>query len=405
MIVMNKVAPIECSLVPFLMWQLLHTYCYMFNQFSHLPYDFSLRRKTLIVKKDSIKGKIISTSSFTWLFAQSMTCGCFLSWKLFTKSNYRITNQDMEMIEKLRIFANIYYAILTVAMTGMSATIAFHPNVIATIVNRIVKFEDKLKVNWNAKATTRRSPMWIQNVLIFLLRGTIIPAILIGPGLAIINMHPLNIWLKSDYIMLNLILKPITICLSYCLSIELTKSALAFLIMGLIVMKSVSKGATILREMFKFKILRGRMIIPLSEIRIYREFQIWNQQINAAFGYRSVPPLVFCGVCITTCSLYGTIRMYVSLPIFVYPLLPLTTMLSVIFQFTLLPQAAEGFEKSVDFIAFVRRKCNVNYFRKVARSLRPLGLRCGPFGIISNTWTVRIWSTVSDFTVTLLLTL
>ncbi|OXA55001.1 hypothetical protein Fcan01_11263 [Folsomia candida] len=147
MIVKDKVAATECFLVPHIMWQLLHTFCKMYNKLSHLPYDLSLRKKELIVKMDSIKRQIISTSSFTWLFAHITACGCFLVWKLFTKSNYRLIDQETEMIEKLRILVNIYYVILPVAMIGMSATLAFHPNVIPTIVNRIVEFEEKIEGN------------------------------------------------------------------------------------------------------------------------------------------------------------------------------------------------------------------------------------------------------------------
>lgn len=88
----------------------------------------------------------------------------------------------------------------------------------------------------------------------------------------------------------------------------------------------------------------------------------------------------------------------------VYPLLPATAGFALAFQFTLLPQAAEGYEKSVDFVAFARKMCTVKFERKVARSLRPIGARCGPFGMISNKWTVKVANAVTDSTVTLLLT-
>lgn len=103
-------------------------------------------------------------------------------------------------------------------------------------------------------------------------------------------------------------------------------------------------------------------------------------------------------------SLYGTMRMYGSLPFLVYPLLPASAVLMLSFQFTLLPQAAKSFEKSLDFVAFVRKECTVKYERKVARSLLPIGARCGPFGMISNKWTVQVANSVSDSTVSLLLT-
>lgn len=251
----------------------------------------------------------------------------------------------------------------------------------------------------------KRSPPWMLLLLKFFLKGPLILLIiLIGPGLVLLYLHPLNNYFTSKSLIWNLILQIITFFLAYVLSGEVVKSAVAFLLVGLIVMQSISQGASLLREILKFKSRNRGALFP-GEIRLYREFQVWNQYINAAFCYRSVPPLLFCGVCIIVCSIYGTIRMYVSLPIFVYALLPLTAGVALAFQFALLPQAAKGYEKSREFVAFARKQCTVKWERKVAKSFRPIGARCGPFGMISNKWTVRVGNAVTDSTVTLLLTI
>lgn len=245
--------------------------------------------------------------------------------------------------------------------------------------------------------------MWY--LLKLLLWGSVLLVVLVGPGIVFLNLDPLNTLLQCNSRIWNFILQLIRILLVYSLATEMLKSAFAFIIVGLIVMQSVSQGAILLREILKFKTSSSPMVVLCSaEIQLYRELQVWIQYVNAAFCYRSVPPLLFCGVSMTIVAIYGTIRMYVWLPILVYPLLPATTVLGVSFLITLLPQAAEGYEKSIEFVDFTRRKCTVKYEKKVAKSLRPNGARCGPFGMISNKWTTRVADSMADSTVTLLLT-
>ncbi|OXA36823.1 hypothetical protein Fcan01_28421 [Folsomia candida] len=434
----------EGCLVPNLVWEVGQEFCYLFQKIAGLPFQKTLNKKEMSVIPLTPARRAICISSVIWMFFHTVACGLSLVFKLPAISN---PSSEMDTMEQLQIFVNIYFTIFPLCFIGMSITIAFYPQVAPNIdgtffqdtpglcgglwqkirlkimnhMALIISLKDPIEEKYFsifekiftprgetqraplwAAVPKKRSPLWLLNFLKLITWGSVFPIYLTGPGLVFLNMDPLNIWehTSSNWTWILIPRLIVRILMVQFLATELVKSALAVLLVGLPVVQCLSKGTQLLRNVLEFKTRSNSNSV---EIGIYSQFQVWTGYINVEYCYRTVPPLLFCGVCMIICSLHGTIRMYSTLPAVLYPLLPVTARFTLTFQFTLLPQAAEVYEKSVDFVGLVRRGCTGKYERKVAKSLRPVGIRCGPFGMISSRWTVQVANAVTDNTITLLM--
>lgn len=221
------------------------------------------------------------------------------------------------------------------------------------------------------------------------------------PPAVVLNLDPLSIWFPTnceDCITRRITLYTVRIIILTLIGVEVTKTLLAFLIVGLIVLFAAAEGACILDNCIKFS-------SKIRIVRCYQEFQIWNQHTNTLFCYQAIPPLIFFGIVIVIIVNYATIRLFGVLPGMIYPVAPFTSLVAAVTFMTLLPQAAETHKNSSRFLASVKSHlCERKYDRKVAYSLRPIGARCGPFGIITNKWVSKFLETDLNYTFTALLT-
>ncbi|OXA48212.1 hypothetical protein Fcan01_16972 [Folsomia candida] len=191
----------------------------------------------------------------------------------------------------------------------------------------------------------------------------------------------------------------IRVVLFIVVEIEVSKSAVALMIVGQIVLACSRKVAVGFNEHIK---IGGS---PLLGFKLYQQLELLNQFTNQEFCSNSVPPVVLFGTSTLILMNYGTIRLYGIVPRFFYPWVPFVNVLIHFFPFTMIPQTVKVNAKSVEFLATARRQTLTKYEKKVVNSLKPVGIRCGQFGMISTSWATKVLDSILNYTATLLLTL
>lgn len=260
----------------------------------------------------------------------------------------------------------------------------------------------------NQSSQPSTSSIWLSPALKLLTWGVLVVPIILTPIFVLYDLDPLHVFLHCPQLpcpsWISLLLHLIRTLLLLPVATELSKCTTTLLIVGLGVVGACTKVMLELKSRMESPFVLYKMKL----IQIYKEFQIWNVYLNTTFAYRAIPPLVFFGAGLMILSSYGTIRMFHSAPGVLYPLMPGSGVLTLLFLVTLLPQGARTFENSVIFLHTVKR-CLINKYgrkrEKVSKSLRPVGIMCGPFGMIGRKWTLKMAQTIPDYTATLLLTM
>lgn len=189
-------------------------------------------------------------------------------------------------------------------------------------------------------------------------------------------------------------------------STEVIKSANAFFIVGLMVVCSMNDIMQDLNDtasagIFSFKNTLHRF----REIRLYKEMFIWHEYANQNFCSFSVPLLIFFGVSVIILTYYGTIRMAGKLDLLSYSGLPLTAICGTLFVVILIPHAANVVEHSSNFLDERRNEVSLSKFeRQRLKSLRPLGIQVGSFGVVEKSLKSLVLEYIVDNTINLLLT-
>lgn len=134
----------EGCLVPNLVWEVGQEFCYLFQKIAGLPFQKTLNKKEMSVIPLTPARRAICISSVIWMFFHTVACGLSLVFKLPAISN---PSSEMDTMEQLQIFVNIYFTIFPLCFIGMSITIAFYPQVAPNIVNRMAEFEKQIEGN------------------------------------------------------------------------------------------------------------------------------------------------------------------------------------------------------------------------------------------------------------------
>lgn len=182
---------------------------------------------------------------------------------------------------------------------------------------------------------------------------------------------------------------------------QILQAVNALFIMGLIVVYSVNEAINLLRNVNS----RGKNTFDqIRGIQLFRELWIWIDFTNLNFCNLVVPLLIGFGVLFVTFGLYGTIRMVHYAEFLVYLFVPITTWMSLLFVGILLPIGAGVFENSKIYLNQTGRNMGgVAWQKRVLRSLRPLGIQIGQFGLVSNSTTKTIITAIAENTATLLI--
>lgn len=183
------------------------------------------------------------------------------------------------------------------------------------------------------------------------------------------------------------------------IAMELVKSVSGTLVLSLIVLQGSTRRTTrIMEALQKFGDSKT------AGIQIHKELRIWNRFYNLYYVYYVCPPLIWFGVSILVLTNYGTIKLFGKVHILVYVAFPIISAIASTFLVTVLPQAAEVYEVSSTYLNQLRGSCFTKYERKLFRSLKPIGIRCASFGMVTTDWMVAIIQSMVDNTINLLLT-
>lgn len=116
---------------------------------------------------------------------------------------------------------------------------------------------------------------------------------------------------------------------------ELVKAVHTYFIIGLMVVSSMND---FIREI-------GESQNSLNEkVKLYRKLQIWCGYVNQNVCYFAVPPLICFGVAFVVLTLYGTIRLAGKMSWVLYPIVPISNVMSFFFVVGLVPCASIVFE-------------------------------------------------------------
>lgn len=161
---------------------------------------------------------------------------------------------------------------------------------------------------------------------------------------------------------------------------ELFKAVNTYFIIGLMVVSAMNDFVTKLNRRKKMKSVG----FDLEVVPVLRELQIWNSYTNKHFCYFSVPPLILFGVSFIILGSFGSIRMVGMMSWILYPVIPITTGICIVFVFTLLPVAAGVYENSRVYITQFRQTARSKLDKMVAKTLKPMAIGIGPFGRVDN---------------------
>ncbi|OXA38673.1 hypothetical protein Fcan01_26566 [Folsomia candida] len=381
------------------MWILLNLYRNVFVKFSMMPFSFEISERVIHVDRLTRRKRLVSKCWSVLGPLHSLICFYLLSNMV---SGSKLKSYDV--LDILRPVACMYLGILPLTMMGMSYTISFCPQVAPSIVNCIPRLEEKFSELANTvcrRRPTVSNPHLEALIYIGIFAAPLAMMVLV-PSAVVLNLDPLNIFFSTtckDCVARMVTFYMTRILILTLLCVEIVKAGLAFLIVGMIVLLAASEGACKLDNCIK-----SGTVSKLGILRLYQELQIWNQHTNILFCYKAIPPLLFLGLIIVIFVNYATIKLFGVLPGMIYPAAPASSLGAAVLFMTLLPQAAKTHDNSSLFLASVKNYVIGKYERKVGYSLRPIGARCGPFGIIRYEWVSKFVETDLNYTLTALLT-
>ncbi|OXA44705.1 hypothetical protein Fcan01_20434 [Folsomia candida] len=361
-------------LVPRGMWKLFNIFLKQYQKVSIVPYsfDFWLGRNIVVLLDLPKWKKFLLKASTVWMISHTLLCYCFAILK-FTRVEIDVVqgSKNDHQFQELRSFVLFTLSMYSSAMIGVSVTTSFTPSVCSKVLNATIKFEEKFNLFVAAIAVT-------------------------------LNLDPLGYLLPTKW---SITFPFARIILLTQYFVETGRSSLGLMIIGFIVMSATIEATSQLHGLVRSSAdsfrLRGKTRLI---IKLYQELQLWNQFTNESFCYFAIPPIFFFGTALVILVNYGTIRLYDTTPGMIYPLIPFCNAVALIFLVILLPQAARAKENSSKLFSTLRKQFVSKYEKRVAKSLRPIGIACGPVGMISNKWAGKVMEVILNYSVTLLLT-
>ncbi len=182
---------------------------------------------------------------------------------------------------------------------------------------------------------------------------------------------------------------------------DVMKAVTAFFLLGLMVVCSVNDVITDLGRLTGTK----GMLLGSKEIYLFRKMCVWNKYTNSTFSSFAVPPSIFFGISVVILTYFGSIRLSGKMMFAAYLMNPIGGFLSTCFVVIFIPEAAKMFEYSKSFLSGMRSASNLlKIQRKGWKSMTPLSIQVGQFGVVSKKLTPILIKFALETTVTLLLT-
>lgn len=242
----------------------------------------------------------------------------------------------------------------------------------------------------------------------FLLSLSKFPLPLLSLSVVLLQVDPLFLIMTwSPAFLVSLIFFRIRAIFTIIFINQLLHAVNFFFIFGLIVTCSANEAINSLRSVHFFKgrkLTWRRKILQIREIKLFRQLSIWLDFLNMNICNFAVPPLTFFGVSFLIFGLFGSIRMLGRVEFVVYLIVPISTLIATFFLVMLLPEVAGVCEGGNEYLCKIRRKLGgMRWEKRIVRSLRPLGIRIGQFGLVRNNLMKTIVSAWAENTMSLLI--
>lgn len=222
-----------------------------------------------------------------------------------------------------------------------------------------------------------------------------------APICVYIGIDPLHVLFSTKPHNYSFLLTLFRIGLFGLVAADVMKSVTAFFLLRLMVVCSINDIINDLRRLTGTK----GMLLGNKEIYLFRKMYVWNKYTNSTFSAFAVPPSIFFGISVVILTYFGSIRLSGKMMFLAYLLNPIGGFLATCFVVVFIPQAAKMFEYSTSFLREMRNAPNLlKMQRKGWKSLRPLNIQVGQFGVVSRKLTPILIKFAVETTVTLLLT-
>ncbi|OXA55060.1 hypothetical protein Fcan01_10164 [Folsomia candida] len=394
------------------MWRVFETFIDQFRNRNPLPYRVFVDREEVSYVPLSKKQGIFVYFSFAVFVLHTIYCFLRVVWLWKTEVWRQNQDQDLEII---RTYLLLFLTFLPLSFASMGVIISMRASIAVYIMNPLLglkmlaneirKRSDDTKgnlspPNYTILINAMKFQLWLSNYPF--------PAIFVR--IVVFQIDPLYPAVTS---MISMVTSSPLIFASYTIRTilaliylnELLKAVNAFFIVGLLVVCSVSQVIQILNSLKSKKGIWNVRTLTMREIKLYRQLMIWMEFTNQKFCCLAVPPLIFFGVSFLIFGIYGTIRMRNQVQILLYLVVPIATLLAFLFVVLLIPEAAKVFERSNFYLCRTKMDLRRGTWEgKVARSLRPLGIQIGPFGLVKNNLMKIVIRVLTEHTMTLLIT-
>jgi hypothetical protein len=228
----------------------------------------------------------------------------------------------------------------------------------------------------------------VLSVAVFLVSPSFIFLFISNPD----PLYPLLTWLLPSsivndfgaFIIVRFILFTIVL-------VELFRCLTAYLLMALLMVVSVNDMSRRMAYMLsltgitasRWRKLKTASNKVIQGLKIFNQIQIYFA-MNEVLYFWEIPIILTFGSVLVILGNYTTIKLhsYLEMPLILLP--PATSIGVFIMTISLVPETADVFEGSANFLRQLKASTRSPYGKKAAGALKPYGLKSGPFFMMKN---------------------
>jgi hypothetical protein len=226
-------------------------------------------------------------------------------------------------------------------------------------------------------------------------------------------LYPLLAWLLPSSIVNNygafIIVRFILFTI---VLVELFRCLTTYLLMALLMVVSVNDMSRRMAYMLsltgitasRWRKLKTASNKVIQGLKIFNHIQIYFAMIETLYFWE-LPSVLFFGSILIIFGNYATIKLHSLLEIPLILLPPTTSIGVFIMMISLVPETADVFERSVNFLRQLKASTRSPYGKKAAGALKPYGLKSGPFFMMKNSMRKKLIEVQLLYTINLLLSM
>jgi len=232
-----------------------------------------------------------------------------------------------------------------------------------------------------------------------------------GTGIVILNVDPFGRYISRYFSLYlpSLILLPVRIVLILLLGSELYRVFMTYLFIAIILLVTLNNTLQNLikciteTSLQRSKIRISRLILFMKAVDAFRALEIYFKKNEFAYA-ATIPIIIYFSSTLIVLSNYCTIKLYGVVFPAEYFMFPAISMCVVIFVLTVVPEATNIHERSLNLHWNVAKLTQTKYGKATVRSLRVFGMNA-TFFMMTNSIRQGIIEYQLNYTINLLLSL